>query len=56
MERAYWEDRDVGGWTIIGYILEIQDGMVWIGLMWLRIGISGGSFEQGNETSGSIKY
>jgi hypothetical protein len=30
--------------------LEREDGMVWIGLMWLRIGTSGG-----NEPSGFIK-
>jgi hypothetical protein len=30
------------------------DGMVWIGLTWLRIGSSRGSCEHGNETSGSI--
>jgi hypothetical protein len=29
--------------------------MVWIGLIWLRIGASGGGGEQGNEPSGSIK-
>jgi hypothetical protein len=31
--------------------------MVWIGLMWLRIGTSGGggSYEHGNEPPGSIK-
>jgi hypothetical protein len=38
--RDHWEDRDVGGWTILGWILE--NGMVWIGLMWFRIGTSGG--------------
>jgi hypothetical protein len=21
-ERDHWEDRDVGGWTILGWILE----------------------------------
>jgi hypothetical protein len=36
-ERAHWEDEDVGGWTISKWI----DGMVWIGLIWLRIGTSG---------------
>jgi hypothetical protein len=29
--------------------------MVWIGLFWLRIGTSGGSFEHGNEPFVSIK-
>jgi hypothetical protein len=32
------------------------DGMLWIGLIWLRIGSNGeGSCEHGNEPSGSIK-
>jgi hypothetical protein len=31
-----------GGWTILKWILERQDGMEWIGLIWLRIGTSGG--------------
>jgi hypothetical protein len=30
--------------------------VVWIGLMWLRIGTVEGSCEHGNEPSGSIKY
>jgi hypothetical protein len=30
------------GWTILKWILERQDGMIWIGLNWLRIGTSGG--------------
>jgi hypothetical protein len=29
-------------WTILKWILERYDGMVWIGLIWLRIGTSGG--------------
>jgi hypothetical protein len=32
-ERDNWEDLDVGGWTILKWILERYDGMVWIGLM-----------------------
>jgi hypothetical protein len=35
--------------------LEKQDGEVWIGFIWLRIGTSGGLSENGTETSGSIK-
>jgi hypothetical protein len=38
----HWEDLDVGEWTILKWILEILDGMVWIGLIWLRIGTSVG--------------
>jgi hypothetical protein len=35
-ERDHWEDQDVGGWTILKWILDR------IGLIWLRIGTSGG--------------
>jgi hypothetical protein len=28
---------NVCGWTILRLILEREDGMVWIGLIWLRI-------------------
>jgi hypothetical protein len=38
MERDHWEDQDVGGQTILKWIL---DRMGWIGLIWLRIGPSG---------------
>jgi hypothetical protein len=41
-ERDHWEDQDIGGWTLSKWILERQDAMVWIGLVWLRIGNSGG--------------
>jgi hypothetical protein len=37
-----WEDQDVEGWAILKWILERQDGMVWIGSIWLRIGTGGG--------------
>jgi hypothetical protein len=40
-ERDHWEDQDVGGWTISKWILERLDGMMWTGLIWLRIGTSG---------------
>jgi hypothetical protein len=32
-----------------------ENGMVWIGLIWLGIEISEGSCEHGNKPSGSIK-
>jgi hypothetical protein len=41
-ERDHWEDIDVGGWTILKWIIDRYDGMVWIRLIWLRIGTSGG--------------
>jgi hypothetical protein len=52
MHRGYWwesqkerdqeEDQVVGGWIILKWILERYDGVVWTGLFWLGIGISGG--------------
>jgi hypothetical protein len=29
-ERDHWEDQDVGGWTILKWILERWDGVGWI--------------------------
>jgi hypothetical protein len=40
---------------ILRRILEKYNGFVWTGLIWLRIGISGGLCEHHNELSGSIK-
>jgi hypothetical protein len=40
--RDETKDKKVGGWTILKRILETWDGMGWIGLVWLRIGTSGG--------------
>jgi hypothetical protein len=40
--KSHCEDQDVGGRTILKWILERQDGVVWIGLIWLRIGTSRG--------------
>jgi hypothetical protein len=40
--RDHWEDKDVDGWTILKWILERQGEMLWIGVMWLSIGTSGG--------------
>jgi hypothetical protein len=54
--KDHWEDQDVDGWTLLKWILERSDGMVWIGMMWLRIeGPVKDSCEHGNEPSGSIK-
>jgi hypothetical protein len=41
-ERDRLEDQDVDGWTILKWILEREDGMVWIGSIWLRKGTDGG--------------
>jgi hypothetical protein len=41
MERDRWVDQDVSGWPILKWILELYDGMGWIGLIWLRIGTGG---------------
>jgi hypothetical protein len=38
-ERNHYEGQDVGGWTILKWIL---DRMGWTGSIWLRIGTSGG--------------
>jgi hypothetical protein len=35
-ERDHYEDQDVGGW-----ILERWDGVMWTGLVWLRIETGG---------------
>jgi hypothetical protein len=40
-ERYYYEDQDVGGWIILRRILERWDGVMWTGLVWLRIGTGG---------------
>jgi hypothetical protein len=40
-KRRQKKNQDVGGWIILSWILKIQNGVVSIGLVWLRIGISG---------------
>jgi hypothetical protein len=35
-EGDHWEVEDGDGWTILKWILEMSDGMVWIGSIWLR--------------------
>jgi hypothetical protein len=40
--RDHWQDLDVGECTILKWILERWDRVVWTGLIWLRIGIGGG--------------
>jgi hypothetical protein len=41
-ERDHREDQGIGGWTILKWILEKQDGMVWTGYISFRIGTNGG--------------
>jgi hypothetical protein len=41
-KRYHWDDQDTGGWRILNWILERWDGMIRIGLIWLRVGTSGG--------------
>jgi hypothetical protein len=31
-ERDHYEDKDIGGWTVLKWILEGWDGMDWIEL------------------------
>jgi hypothetical protein len=40
-ERDHLEDQDIGEWILLRWILERKDGVVWTGLIWLRIGSSG---------------
>jgi hypothetical protein len=37
----HYEDQDIGGWIILGCILERWDEVMWTGLVWLRIGTGG---------------
>jgi hypothetical protein len=41
-DRGHWEEQNVGERTKLKWIKEREDRMVWIGLIWLRIGTSGG--------------
>jgi hypothetical protein len=43
-KRDHTEFLDVSRWIILISVLEMYDGKVWIGLIWLRIGISRGLF------------
>jgi hypothetical protein len=46
--RSRWED-------ILKLICERQDGVIWTGLIWLRMGTSESFCEHGNEPTGTIK-
>jgi hypothetical protein len=41
-ETDNWEGQDIGGWITLKWILEREDGLAWTGLIWLRIGTTGG--------------
>jgi len=41
-QRDNFEDLDVDGRDVTEWVLEREDGKVWIGFIWLRIGTSGG--------------
>jgi hypothetical protein len=40
-EIDHWEYLDVGDRIILKWIIERKDGVVWTGLIWLRIGTNG---------------
>jgi hypothetical protein len=40
-EGEHQEDLDISGRTILKRILEKKDGVVWTGLIWLRIETNG---------------
>jgi hypothetical protein len=40
-ERDHWEDIHVDGQTMLSWMLERYDWMLWTGMIWLRIGTSG---------------
>jgi hypothetical protein len=41
-ERDHYDDQDISWWIILRWILERYNGVVWNGLVWLRIGTRGG--------------
>jgi hypothetical protein len=43
-------------WIIATLILERWDGVLWSGLIWLRIGTGGGFCEHGNEPSVFVNF
>jgi hypothetical protein len=40
-EKRLPEYQDIGEWITLGWILKREVGVVWIGLVWLRIGTNG---------------
>jgi hypothetical protein len=53
-ERSYMEDLNIDGRIMLKLILKQQSGRAWTGLIWVRIGKSGGLVEDGTEISVSI--
>jgi hypothetical protein len=43
-ERDHDEGLDVGGRIILNWIIEKENGVVWPGFSWVRIGARGGAF------------
>jgi hypothetical protein len=41
-ERNYQQDLDVRGRIILKLVLEKWDELIWTGLIWVRVGSSGG--------------
>jgi hypothetical protein len=37
-DRSHWEDLDIGGKMILNEMLEKWDGVIFTGILWLRIG------------------
>jgi hypothetical protein len=37
----HWEEQDVGGCTVVKFILERSDAVLWTGLIWPRVGTNG---------------
>jgi hypothetical protein len=54
-EGNHLEDSGVDGWIILGRIFKKWDVRAWTRSLWLRIETGGGTYECGNEYSGSIK-
>jgi hypothetical protein len=50
-ERDHWRDPGADGMIILRWIFRTWDVGIWIGSIWLRIGVG----ECGNEPSGSTK-
>ena len=54
-DRDHLEDACVDGRIQLKWIFRKWDMGAWTGLIWLMIGTGGGTCENGNEPSGSIK-